>query len=49
MKKLVAANNVILSAGGGQTIDGAASVTWATRYQSYTIIAPDAGTDWGII
>lgn len=41
------ANNVVLATTGGQTIDGAASLTWNTQYQSYTVVSD--GANWGII
>jgi hypothetical protein len=49
IKKIDAtANTVTIAAGGGNTIDGAATSVLATQYQSEDVIAPDAGTDWAI-
>lgn len=41
------ANGVTLDGNGAELIDGAATLAWATQYQSYTVICD--GTGWNII
>lgn len=48
VKKIDAtANAVMIAAAGGQTIDGAATLSITTQYQSYTMVSN--GTGWDII
>jgi len=48
VKKIDAtANTVQIAAAGGQTIDGAATLSIAVQYQSYTMVSN--GTGWDII
>lgn len=48
IKKLDASNNVVINAGAGEFIDGAASVTLTSQYQYITIVS-DAGTNWFVV
>ena len=45
VKKLIAANTLTLSSSAN--IDGAATLAWTTRYQSYSVISD--GTTWWIV
>lgn len=46
VKKLVAANNVVVAAASGELIDGAATLSFATRWDSYVLASN--GTAWYI-
>jgi hypothetical protein len=46
-KKLVAANSITIDTTGSDTIDGASSFSWSTRYQSFSIVN-DGGT-WHVV
>lgn len=49
VKKIDAtANAVTIAASGAETIDGAASVSFAVQYQSYTIVS-DGVSKWWIV
>lgn len=45
VKKTVAAHTLTLAASGAELIDGAASLSWATQYQTYTVISNGTGYD----
>ncbi len=47
VKKLTAANTLTLDADGSETIDGAATLAWTTRWQSYALIA--TGGTWYVV
>lgn len=44
----VAGGNVTIARSGSDTIDGATSLTISAQYGSFTLQAPDSGTDWAI-
>lgn len=52
VKKMDAANTVTLTPDGSETIDGAATLAWATQYAAYTLQAvtlPSGATGWVIV
>lgn len=47
VKKTIAANTLTLDTIGSETIDGAATLAWTTRYQSYDVVSDGAG--WHVV
>lgn len=47
VKKTVAANTLTLDGAGAETIDGAATLAWATQWTAYTVVSD--GTAWYVL